>query len=49
MLKIKDVVYETLDTIDNVPWESWEVSDGRYIPINANGNVHKAEQAKDGR
>ena len=26
-LKIKDIVYETLDTIDNVLWESWKVSD----------------------
>ena len=38
-LKIKDIVYETLDTIDNVLWESWEVSDGRYSLINANGNM----------
>ena len=43
-LQSKDIVYETLDTIDNTLWELWGVSDG--IRLMVKSHQHKWEHAK---
>ena len=40
----KDIVFETLDIIDNSLWESWEVSDG--IRLMLKSHQHKWEHAE---
>ena len=44
MFQKKDIVFETVDTIDNSLWESWEVSDG--IRLMVKSHQRKWERAK---
>lgn len=43
-LKRKDIVFETLDTIDSMLWELWEVSDGIRLMLKC--HKHKWERAE---
>jgi hypothetical protein len=49
ILKSKDIVFETLDTIDNTLWESWEVSDGIRLMLKSHQRKWEHAQARDGR
>jgi hypothetical protein len=48
-LKIKDIVYETLDTISDALWGLWEVSDGIRLMIKSHQRKWEHKQTRDGR
>ena len=45
-LKGKDIVFETLDTIDNILWESWDVSDGIRLMLKSHQRKWQRAEAK---
>lgn len=48
-LKIKDIVYETLDTIGDALWDLWEVSDGIRLMVKSHKRKWEHKQTRDGR
>jgi hypothetical protein len=48
-LKIKDIVYETLDTISDTLWELWDVSDGIRLMVKSHQRKWERKQTRDGR
>ena len=48
-LQSKDIVYETLDTIDNTLWESWDVSDGIRLMVKSHQRKWEHAKARDSR
>ena len=46
MFQKKDIVFETVDTIDNVLWEAWEVSDGIRLMVKSYQRKWERAQAK---
>jgi hypothetical protein len=45
-LKRKDIVFETLDTIDSTLWESWEVSHGIRLMLKSHQRKWERAEAK---
>ena len=45
-LKRKDIVFETVDTIEDMRWESWEVSDGIRLMLKSHQRKWERAQAK---
>ena len=48
-LKRKDIVFETLDTIDSTLWESWEVSDGIRLMLKSHQRKWERAEARRSR
>jgi hypothetical protein len=48
-LQSKDIVYETLDTIDNTLWELWDVSDGIRLMVKSHQRKWEHAKARDSR
>ena len=45
-LKKKDIVFETVDTINDMLWESWEVSDGIRLMVKSHQHKWERKEAK---
>jgi hypothetical protein len=48
-LKTKDIVYETIDTIDNALSDLWDVSDGIRLMVKSHQGKWAHKQTRDGR